>query len=331
MITRVQLKYSTNNKDINRIITNVVSVFQKIFTEFNHSYYLVGSSIENTRTRQSDVDIVITFKTKVGKEEENLVRKVLSSINQTESLRIDIRILYIDNHLLSIPPNIKAGKLLYGQDMLKDIPVQSIENTRRGSIRQTFFLQKILRRNNPLLSFPLSYPTPHGEFFGYEKMGILKKDSSFSSGFRTLISMASMMSTSMITMKIQKAPLNKRESFTLHKEFINNQWSNLLIDLYDICVIKHHYEIPENYTDRKKISFYCKNILVIENNFLDESRKYLLLDLKSSSTNIVRNALKCLSYIFFQDNEIINEVKSLSNTGHGKIKNTAKILMEKHL
>lgn len=281
---QIQLSYSTGQRKIDNIICGLIGLFETVFPGRIRSYYLVGSYADSSATPLSDIDIRVIFKDAFkAAEEEQMLRmrhycRLISPISIDCPPLSEAR-LYYDKNWLHEPLGIKAaGILLYGDDIRDSLPTPNLDAYVRNVTFVPVHRMARIRGQTPPLIFPLTYPTPSGEFYGYDNLaGPLgaKVPST-----HWLVHMIGFAATSLIALQAGKVVTKKSDWLSMYQETINDQWTSLLEAIYLKGKQTWSYRLPDGEAERHELRELCRQTLAFENHYLTCYRDYLLAELR---------------------------------------------------
>ena len=121
------------------------------------------------------------------------------------------------------------------------------------------------------LVWPLDYPHPDGEFFGYERYGFFNGDDDaeemYTPGARTILNCATMIATARLTHVGKRVP-SKRRCVEMDGELTLDESAGWLTALYSACKTRWRYRVPDDQVGRAA----CAPMLAFENDFLAFAR-----------------------------------------------------------
>lgn len=307
----IQLILSTGQPQIDHAIRGIVSLFEVVFPGRIRSYYLVGSYSVGSATSLSDIDIRIIFKDDFGPGEEEQMHRVRYVCRLLCPIAIDCpplseKRLFHDEAWLHEPLGIKSyGRLLYGADIQDQFSEPAFSAYLRNvtTVPVTQFAR--IRRQEKV-SYPLAYPDPMGEFYGYDdRIGpVWAKVPST----KTLVHMIGFAATCLLAFRAGQMVTQKSDWLKLYREKINDEWTHLLETLYVQCKEVWSYTIPDNEAERHQLREICAEVLAFENYYLSCYHRYLLHELQSGQHARRQFAYDRLKEIEFPDDELKADV-----------------------
>ncbi|MEM7554756.1 MAG: hypothetical protein AAF378_11760 [Cyanobacteria bacterium P01_A01_bin.84] len=323
------LSYSTNHPKIDRILQGTIGVFEKVFLGRIRGYYLQGSYGNSNAITNSDLDLYVIFKDDFHDSVEFTKARCLGeSCTQISSVLLEIKpgaedALYLSENA-GIALNFKhSTQFLYGEDIRSSIPTPSSEDWMRWAMHAPQ-ASLLATRTAKFLIFPLDYPDSQAEFYGYEHQTLPCTDGIDCPSSKWLISTVSWIATALVAIKTGQYIGSKGEAVKLYKKYINDEWTNLVEQVYELCRNRWYYLIPEKDIERQTLSSMCRDTLRFSNYFLSRYRSFLLHQLYEEQPKNQILALKMLARIIYpEDQEIGDALKRLQQSESLELKRTA--------
>jgi hypothetical protein len=310
--------YTTGQQRIDDTLRGMIGIFEAAFPGRIWSYYLVGSYVDGSATPLSDVDVRIIFKGDFAAGEEERMRQVRECCRLISPIAIDCpplceaRLLH-DEDWLHEPLGIKAdGQLLYGEAIGDSFPepafsayvrnVTAVPVSRFGRIR-----------GQSRLRFPLAYPDPAGEFYGYVRR--IGPPWARVPSTKDLVHMVGFAATCLIALEAERMVTRKRDWLELYKETIGDGWTPLLEAVYVRCKEAWSYRLPEDEGERGRLRDICGQIVAFENYYLTCYRTFLLTELQSGDSARQRFAVARLNEVVYPDEEIQAALRGIERDG----------------
>jgi len=304
---------SIENKLANLMVQNVIETFEAQFPERIRAYYIEGSYADANNVISSDLDVLLVFKNKFEDDEPQRAEELAEQCTAESTLELDIEA--VDEHSLisGVSPTLKFGSsFLYGKDIRDSLPLISLEEWTRDRMHSSLWRTVHLCNRTPVIQYPLTYPDPNGEFYGYDARMLRLPDGQEVHCTRDLIRLVGWSATAIVAFKAGKYVARKSECHKLYQTYFNDEWGQLLQDIYELCRGKWNYLIPENQEDRQMLRAICERTLSFENHFLQVYKVFVLSELRSADTKGVLEALSVLQQITYQDEEILAEITRVS-------------------
>ena len=328
---RYALAYSTNHSKIDQILKGVIGVFEKVFPDRIRGYYLQGSYGGDTAISNSDLDLYVIFKENFHNPGEAMQAiSLVQSCAQISSVLLEIKPGV--EATLSLFPSENAGialnfkhstQFLYGEDIRNQVPTPSSEDWVRWAMHAPLASLRATRAAEFLI-FPLDHPDAQAEFYGYERQTIPCADGIDRPSSKWLVNTVGWIATAMAALKTGQYIGSKGEAVERYKTSINDEWTNLIEQAYELCRNRWHYLIPAKEADRQKLRSMAQDTLRLSNYFLSRYRSFVLSELDKEQPKHQIRALKTLSKILYpQDQEIVNALKRLQHSDHAALRQTA--------
>ena len=313
----IPLLNSTGNQRVDNILRGVIGIFETVFPDRIRGYYLVGSYADGTAISTSDIDMKILFKNRFR---DNIERKNSQQICEycfglISPIAGDVTAKDEETAFSTstLQLRIKAGSLLvYGEDIRDQISLLPLDQ----SIRDVMFRAYVfcftdrLRPNLKARVYPLDYPDPSDEFYGYTYKG----------GTTVFISVVSAVATAIVASKAKKYVFTKNDSLKLYKKYINDEWTVLLEAASEKIRKQWEYQIPENRDERQQLREICRQALAFENHFLIIYKDFLLTELRDAEDKDKLLAVKRLGEIIYPDEETLDALKALESCANREMR-----------
>ncbi len=313
----IPLLNSTGNQRVDNILRGVIGIFETVFPDRIRGYYLVGSYADGTAISTSDIDMKILFKNRFR---DNIERKNSQQICEycfglISPIAGDVTAKDEETAFSTstLQLRIKAGSLLvYGEDIRDQISLPPLDQ----SIRDVMFRAYVfcftdrLRPNLKARVYPLDYPDPSDEFYGYTYKG----------GTTVFISVVSAVATAIVASKAKKYVFTKNDSLKLYKKYINDEWTVLLEAASEKIRKQWEYQIPENRDERQQLREICRQALAFENHFLIIYKDFLLTELRDAEDKDKLLAVKRLGEIIYPDEETLDALKALESCANREMR-----------
>lgn len=302
----------TGNAVVDRILGGLVGVFEIAFPDRIRSYYIEGSQADQTGLATSDIDINILFKESLETDERRKAFDLADSCGRLSAMQLDIDILDEQRAAKGIGPALKlASTLIYGEDTRDQLPIIPLQDWARERTHIAYWLMIKVFGRPPLVTLPLGYPDPADEFCGYTQRKLRLPDGSEAYSTRDLIRVVGWIATALVALKGGQYVSGKRDSHRMYREYVSDQWADLLEDVYRKCRGEWQYVIPEHATDREQLQAICGRTLEFENHFLSIYKSFLLSEIRTGDAAAKRHILWLLGEIVYNDPEITDALSLL--------------------
>ncbi|BCL84087.1 nucleotidyltransferase domain-containing protein [Ktedonobacteria bacterium brp13] len=295
------LTYTTGSKEFDEDIIAVITLFEAAFPEAIRAYYLEGSLANNTAVTTSDIDLHIIYKEKTVHER---VRQVVDACTKLSKRELDISIQDEASLTQGVVPIVKASRLLYGDDILAQVPLISIEQWTRDRMHACYWLLNTVFQRPRIVQWPITYPDLHGEFYGYDNRKVITTNGIERNSTRNLIRVTGWMATARIALEAQQYISNKYECYAVYRQLIGDEWSSFIEETYALCRERWNYLVPDELSARVQLKSLCARALEWENHFLQVYKRFLLTELQDQDNPLLERILWIQENIPYDDQEI---------------------------
>lgn len=118
------------------------------------------------------------------------------------------------------------------------------------------------------LAYPLTYPDPDGEFFGYNLNGIMLNDyplDNFLPGTRILIHHLLLGDELLAGMRVAHQIISRQQTITNYEATVGDEWASVIREAVERCRNIWFYEAPQIGEDRSYLRQLCWKALDFEN------------------------------------------------------------------
>ena len=310
---KILLLNSTRNENVDAVLSGVVSVFEGAFAGRVRGYYVDGSLADGSGVTTSDVDLMVVFKGGfAGDEELGRVDEVVRQCVASCAVELDLDVVDEQELLKGAGPAFKMGSLLvYGEDVREQVPLWPLEVWTRDRMHSSLWRTVHLWGRSTVVRYPLDYPDPTGEFYGYDRRKLRLADGWEENCTRDLIRLVGWSATGILAFKAGRYVARKRDCHKLYRECFDDEWASLLQELYEVCRGKWKYLIPSDQEERQQLRRICERTLKFENHFLLIYKEFLLSELRSGDTAGKLQALWVLKRITYDDREVEEAIRGL--------------------
>ena len=312
----ISLLNSAGNQQVDDILRGVIGIFETIFSDRIRGYYLVGSYADGTAVSTSDIDMKILFKNRFRNDTERKNAQQICEYCFELISPIPGDVTANDEETAfsssTLRLRIKAGSLLiYGEDIRDQISLPRLDQHIRDVMFRAyvFCFTDRLRPNLKARVYPLDYPDPSDEFYGY----------TYKSGTTVFASVVGAMATAIVASKVKKYVFTKSDCLKLYKRYINDEWTTLLEAVFEKIRKQWEYQIPENKDERQQLREICRQALAFENHFLIIYRDFLLTELRDAEDKDKLLAVKRFGEIIYPDGEALDALKALENCANSEM------------
>lgn len=327
----ITLVHSTRNERANTVLREVISDFESAFAGRVQSYYVEGSLADGSEVTTSDIDLHIVFHERfLDSDERKMVEKFAAQCVARSAVELDLELLEEQELLQGVGPNFKLGSLLiYGEDIREQVPLWPLEMWARDRMHSSYWRTVHLCQRPTPLRYPLTYPDPAGEFYGYDRRILRLPDGREVPCTRDLIRLVGWSATALLAFQAGIYVARKSDCHKLYREAFHDEHAQLLQDVYELCRGKWNYLLPSEQEDREILKNICERTLLFENHFLQLYRAFLLDELRNADPTGQRQALWVLKEIPYADLEVREAVARLAQNEQDTIRIAARETLEK--
>ena len=244
---------------VNQILSNTIVTFTSAFPERIRACYIQGSYADDTAVQTSDVDLLIIFKDIFRDEEQQHAASLAKQCMRGSSIELDIE-LDDEQHLVQgITPTFKDGSsLLWGDDIRDTFPLIPLIAWTRDRMHSSLWRTAQLFGRSGIVTYPMSYPDPQGEFYGYDARLLQLPDGYEVRCTRDLIRLTGWSATAILVYKVGVYVARKRDCHHLYQKYFDDEWGQLLQDIYELCRKKWNYLLPEDKGERLVLCHICE-------------------------------------------------------------------------
>lgn len=272
----VELLATTGTETIDDIVRGLVAVFEAGFRGRVRGYYLLGSYADGAAVGISDIDLLALFIGAMGQSERAQAERLVEGRQLLSATRLDI--VLCDEASISDEVVLLryGGRLVYGEDTRERLPLPPLTDYTRATMDVArYFMARILR-GVERLDYPLSYPNPAGEFYGYDTVRIPEwYPPGTQRGVKELVTVATRMARASLALRAGRYAGSKGGSVSAYRAYIGDAWSDLLTALYTHGKLRWGYAVPTDPAQRRLLRDLCRQMLAFENDFLTRYQDYL--------------------------------------------------------
>jgi hypothetical protein len=317
---QVALCFTTGDQRADRLLEGAIGVLEMCFPNRVGGYYLVGSYANGSAVASSDLDLVVVFKDAFQSDEPARCRALAHNCSLLSPMRIDIAPRCETELFQTGAVSLKlASQLLYGEDIRAVVPLEPLEEYLPQVLSGFFFYTAMLRGEPARLIYPVDYPDPHAEFYGYERWGLYLTDR-LAVGLRTLVNSTTLAATFLVGLHTARHVGSKRDAVEMYNVTVGDAWTKLLEDVYVNCKQRWSYRIPDTLAEQAELRKLCQRILEFENYVLDRCRGYVLEVLASGKDHLKITIAESLKKIAYVDTEVQAALEELTKIDQAAIR-----------
>jgi hypothetical protein len=326
----IKLLYSTGDDQADTILRGIIGVWESVFPDRIRGYYLTGSYSDGSATTASDLDLYILFKNSYLGTSETDKAQQLCEYCESISPIVYVDMGYLSEERVQQADRVSdalrlkfSSRLLYGEDSRDRIAATPDARYVRDAMHIPYYGSKFGRPDLDVLTFPLDYPDPQGEFYGYDGWTFAAGDSPEQAGTKMLVVIVGRIATALIALRTGLYVGNKRESATLYRAHINDEWTMLVEQVYTLCKKQWGYRVPTKVKDRSKLRELCQQAIAFENAFFSLYRDYLLKELHAEESEDRRRAVERLGQIIYPSQDVLDALKAFEHDDNADMRGAA--------
>jgi hypothetical protein len=274
----IQQSDSTGDPRVDDILRGTLKVFLAAFPPNRiQAAYLVGSYADGSAVPLSDIDLRLVFAGDfLDLEEEQRFLVVRQYCRDLSPIPLDCPPLS-EQRLLRDPAwsheaiSIKcASRHLYGEDLRPRLVLPDLETYTRQVERATLYFFARVHRIE-MVVYPLGYPDPDGEFYGYVDSGRSAHDAPIDPDFastKLLVHFVGFAATGLLARQAGRLVVKKGDWLEAYQDAIHDEWTPYLERLYHLCRQEWGYRVPLDAADRLALRKLCAQALEFENHYL---------------------------------------------------------------
>ena len=246
-LAMMYLANPTQDNLVNALLQNIIKIFEAEFPQRIRAYYVEGSYADASSVTTSDLDVLLVYKESFKSDEAQKAEELARQCEAESMLELDIEC--VDEHSLAmgVSPTLKLGSsFIYGEDIRDTLSLIQIEEWTRDRMHSSLWRTVYLCNRPSVVRYPLTYPDPLGEFYGYDARMLRLPSGQEVHCTRDLIRLVGWSATAMIAFKAGRYVARKSECHKVYQACFNDEWDQLLQDIYELCRGKWNYLIPQN-------------------------------------------------------------------------------------
>lgn len=301
--------YTAASGNSNHTFPTVPDTFTTTFPEHIRAVYIQGSYADNSDVSTSDIDLLIVFKESFQDEEQQQAELLVEQCVTESVIELDIELVDEQSLIGGVSPTFKYGsRLIFGEDIRDKFPLLSLKEWTRDRMHSSLWRTAHLFNRSGVVSYPLDYPDPQGEFYGYDSRLLRLPDGSEVHCTRDLIRLVGWSATALLAYRAGVYVARKSDCHTLYQAHFHDEWGELLQDVYELCRGKWNYLLPEDEGERSVLRHLCERTLTFENHFLAIYKEFALSELCGDDERGRREVMQVLQRVDYRDDDVRNFV-----------------------
>lgn len=288
---------TTGNSQVDDILRGTIGLLTICLPDRIKACYLHGSFADGTAVETSDIDLFVVARDTFTAQERAHVQQIMASCAlispfMVEMMGLDETILLQQGHF-----RIKtASRFLWGEDIRTQMPEQTMAQYLQLYAHFPFIYMTSMLRGSERVVYPLTYPQPDGEFYGYDQP-LLPPKNEPRRNIKKFVTTICWATTVLVAWQAGQTVSGKQASVQQYQEAVHDEWTPFIRDIYAWGNRCWHYLIPERTEERKHLRDLCAQALAFENYFLRQYRTYLLAELQQDGERKLlaqRQLAKCV-------------------------------------
>jgi predicted nucleotidyltransferase len=264
----------TGHQQVDDILHGTIGILETTLPDRIRAYYLHGSFANGSGIETSDIDLFLVAKGKFTAQEREKIQHIMHFGSLFSPFMVEMIALDEDTLLENGHFRIKsASKLLWGEDLRANIPEQTLDQYLHMYARFPFIYIAQMLRHSETVTYPLSYPQPTGEFYGYDQQ-LLPPANVEQHNIKKLVTCVCWITTVLIAWHAGKTVTGKRASVEMYRKYVNDEWTTFIEEMYEWGNEQWHYLIPQKAEERQRLRKLCAQALAFENHYLSKYEKY---------------------------------------------------------
>jgi len=341
------LTASTGDDRVDAFLRDTARMFEQHYPGRLKACYVVGSYAYGAAAPSSDLDLTVVFRDAFldGAERRRATQSFLDHADAWPgALDMDLQdemTLRQTNGDSLVGPMLTYGSLLvYGDDIRDALPVLPVANWARRAMHSGYWCIARGDGQSPIVTYPLSYPDPAGEFYGYEapdhapdviapdRGRVRRSNRAGQPGTRSLVTGILWAATGLVAHRAQIYVLRKRDVPALYARHIGGDWASLLEELYRRCRDEWDYALPSEPAHRAQLRALCARVLSFENHALAQYKESLPDTLLTGDDNDKLYALRFLRLKPLRDSDAIAALQQLSADENAEVRQRAEEILK---
>jgi hypothetical protein len=329
---------STGSLIADKILQGVIGILEQVFPDRVRGYFVRGSYASATSTEGSDLDMFVVFKDAfVEPAEAKKARDICGHCALLSPILLEI--LVVSERQLQRQANLVialqlklASRPAYGQDIRPQLPDFQADAYVRSVVDAPYFNYTYppQRRSSPHLTYPLGHIDPEGAFYGFDQWLIPGPDGADIPSTKLLVATVGWTATALIALATGRYVRNKSACVDLYREHVADQWTELVVGVYELCRNQWHYHIPAAEEDRHQLRALCVEALAFQNHFLSRYRTYLLDELHSAAPDRQSLAAQRLAQIRYPDSEVVEALHQLRDVDDADLRRAVETALDRY-
>lgn len=240
------------------------------------SIYLTGSRAAAAEIATSDLDLCLVLAGRVPMSARAPIRELVVEINRASPVSCDA--VLVDEAQLEpgLTPYLQCRRLLAGPDVLLGRPLLPKPGVMLHFATLGLYSVRAVRGHCKELPYPLTYPEPDGEFFGYDRFGVRLPGGGYRTGWSSLVNLVLTLATFRLAWLADVYTPAKRITVAEYPRHLpNDPWLDLVAGVASMRRWGGADAPPGAAADRARVAAWCEAAVRFENEFLDTVIEHL--------------------------------------------------------
>jgi predicted nucleotidyltransferase len=240
-----ELLLSTGSEQADRILGGVIGIWESVFPNRIRAYYLFGSYGAGAADSTSDLDLAVLFKDGFQSNQETEQAQHLCECLEALQPAPYVDMFYVSEESVRQADRVSAAlllkrssALLYGEDTRQQIAAEPDERYVRDAMHIPYYNSKFGRPDLGVLTF-----------LAIER------------GMGMLVVIVGRIATALLALRAGRYAGSKQESAHLYGTEINDEWADLVEQVYQRCRVQWGYRIPHEQAERLALRELCRQAL----------------------------------------------------------------------
>jgi predicted nucleotidyltransferase len=327
----ISLLFLTEHMQVDSALYGFTGLCHLAFPGRLRALYLLGSHASGEAVVDSDIDVTLVFKERFQEGEQERFERFRHYLGPLLSLPLDPSAVEEAQLLEEGAVNLKlSSQLLMGEDLRERVPLVPLERWVRSCMHRPYvFMERArARAEGEPLRYPLQYPDPRGELYGYDHRPVMDAQGNIHPGFKELVTLAGWLAAVEVALEAGQHVTSKEGAFQAHRRHVNNSRSALYEQIY-ACRKRWSYRVPERPEDRAHLRSLCAAMLEAENGFLERYKGYLLAELRQGREKDRVQAARRLGEILYPGEEVPAALRPLESAPEQALREAARESLER--
>jgi hypothetical protein len=299
-MSSIPLLASTGIPATDQILRECIGLIEQHLPGLARGYYLVGSYAYGEALPSSDIDLLVLIEQEPAQDDRRRFAIARESCRRMSAAPLDIS-LGSEVKLLRVGGVWfqTASLLLHGEDVRPRVPRKPVAHHIRDLMHSVFPLLARVRGDPPQLAFPLDYPDPAGQVYGYDARQ--RDDDLRRSATKDLVTnvLAAANALTLLAARRYVGTGKKSDIPRQYAIWVGGEWAALVAEVFDLCRNRWDYRIPGARSDLDHLRDICRQTLRFENAFLERYRDWLLAELRSQDSAAQLAAVRRLGQVIY--------------------------------